>query len=97
MAMRMGGARRKTSHMYSKPLRAKGKISIRKFLQLLSVGDKVLLKSEPAYQQGIYFRRYHGKTGTVVGQQGSNYKVAIDNFGQMKTIIVHPAHLVKQE
>jgi len=97
MAMRMGGARRKTSHMFSKPLRARGKISIRQFLQKLIVGDKVILKAEPAYQQGVYFRRYHGKIGTIVGNQGTNYFVAIDNFGQEKTLLVHPAHLIKQK
>ncbi len=96
MAMRMGGARRKTSHMYSKPLRASGKISIRRFLQKLNEGDKVILKAEPAYQQGVYFRRYHGKIGTITGKQGSSYKVAIDNFGQEKTLLVHPVHLHKQ-
>ncbi len=94
MAMRMGGARRKTSHMFSNPLNKKGKLSIRRYLQKLQTGDKVVLKAQSTYQQGMYFRRFHGKTGTITGKQGSNYLVQIDNFGMIKQLLVHPAHLI---
>lgn len=96
MAMRMGGARRKTSHMFSNPLNLKGKISIRRYLQNLEVGERVVLKTQPAIQKGMYFRRFHGKSGIVKGTQGECYLVEIDNFETKKLILVHPAHLVKQ-
>ncbi|HLP79280.1 MAG TPA: 50S ribosomal protein L21e [Acidobacteriota bacterium] len=96
MAMRMGGSRRKTSHMFSNPLNKRGKLSIRRFLQGLNVGEKVVLKSQPTYQQGMYFRRFHGKIGTVLGKQGDCYLVEVDNFDTKKTILVHPAHVKKQ-
>jgi large subunit ribosomal protein L21e len=97
MAQRVGGNRRKTRHIFQNTVRTKGKLSIRRYLQDLQVGDKVLFMAQPAVQSGMYFKRYHGNTGTVSGKQGSCYMVEIENQGQMKQILVHPAHLVLQK
>ncbi|RMF05409.1 50S ribosomal protein L21e [Candidatus Woesearchaeota archaeon] len=93
MAMRIGGSRRKTRHKLLKPHNRKGKISITKYLQKFSEGDKVQLLAEPAVQKGMYFPRYHGKSGVVVGKQGECYKVMIKDSGKEKVMIVHPVHL----
>lgn len=93
MVQRIGGARRKTRNLYAKKARKKGKISIRDSLQTFNEGDKVLLNVEPAIQHGVYFRRFHAKTGNVVGQQGSCYKVRIHDGKRTKDLIIHPVHL----
>ena len=77
----------------SKNVKQKGKVSIRNYLQKLELGDKVVFKAEPAVQKGVYFRRYHGKSGAVSGKQGFCYKVDIKDGSKTKTIIVHPVHL----
>ena len=91
----MGGGRRKTRDLYSKPLRMRGKFNIKAFLQKFIQGDKVVLKAEPAYQGGMYHRRYHSKVGTIVGTQGECYKVDIKDHKLKKTLLVHPVHMRK--
>jgi|SRR3989344_5060462 len=95
MVKRTGTNRRKTRSLYRKNIRDRGKISIRNYLQKLNNGDKVVLKAEPAIQKGMYFRRFHGKTGEIVGKQGSNYKVRMKEKRVTKELLVHPVHLRK--
>ena len=93
MAQRIGRFRRKTRHKLKKNIREKGKISISNYLQKLKPGDRVILKAEPAIQNGMYFPRFHGKAGVITGMQGDCYKVLIKDINKKKTIIVHPVHL----
>lgn len=93
MPKRIGGFRRKTRSKLRKAER--GKISIKKYLQKLALGDKVCLKAEPAIQHGMYYPRFHGKHGTVVGKQGKCYVVKIRDKTKEKSLIVHPIHLEK--
>jgi large subunit ribosomal protein L21e len=92
---KIGGFRRKTRHKMMKDKRKKGKISLRNYLQTLSVDDKVQLVAESAVQKGMYHPRYHGIVGTVVGKQGACYKVEISDSGAKKVVLVHPVHLKK--
>ena len=93
---RVGGFRRKTRHKLSKPLRNKGKISLRKYFQKLKDGDKVFLKAEPSVHEGMYLPRYHGKAGIVVGKQGNDYFVRITDGKKPKKLLVHPVHLLRR-
>ncbi len=93
MAQRIGGSRRKTRHSLKKGVREKGKISITRMLQSFDVGDKVLLKAEPAVQKGIYARRFHGKVGVVKAKRGSCYEVVVKEGKKEKTAVVSPVHL----
>lgn len=93
---RSGGFRRKTRHKLKKKKSEKGKISIRKFAQSFKTGDKVLLKAEPAYQNGMYFPRFHGKTGIVQKKQGDCYIIKIKDIKKEKELIIHPVHLIKR-
>tara|TARA_Y100000310_G_C20471372_1_gene710222 strand:- start:299 stop:589 length:291 start_codon:yes stop_codon:yes gene_type:complete len=92
---RTGTARRKTRSLYKKNVRTKGKISIRNYLQTFKEGEKVILKTEPAVQKGMYFRRFHGKIGEIIGKQGTNYKIKIKENNKLKQLLVHPVHLKK--
>jgi len=95
MATRVGGNRRKTRHIFQNNVREKGKISIRRYLQTLENGERVVLKAQPAVQGGLYFRRFHGKSGIVKGTQGKCYKVEVKDHSATKIIVVHPVHLKK--
>ena len=95
MAKRIGGDRRKTRYKDKKGSNEKGKISIRNYFQTFNEGDAVVLKAEPAVQKGIYFRRFHGKAGTVKAKRGNCYDVEIKDFNKTKTVLVHPVHLQK--
>lgn len=92
---RVGGFRRKTRQKLRKNVRAKGKISIKDYIKKLEAGDTVQLNAEPAVQKGMYFPRFHGKTGKVIKKQGTNYYVEIKDGNKKKQILVHPVHLKK--
>ena len=95
MSKRIGGLRRKTRSKLRKNVRAKGKISLSKYFQTFGKDDKVRLNAEPAVQKGMYFRRFHNKTGTVKGKKGKCYEIIIKDGRKEKMLIVHPVHLRK--
>jgi len=95
MVMRVGGARRKTRYKFKKDYKTKGKISHRRYLQALSVGDRVALDAESSVQEGMYFRRFHGKHGIVEKKLGSCYEITIHDKDKEKHLVVHPVHLRK--
>ncbi len=96
MVKRVGSSRRKTGSILSVPKKQKGKLSLRRFLQKLNEGDNVVLKAAPSVQDGqSYYRRFHGKTGTVVGRRGKCYEVRIKDKDKIKNILVKPVHLMK--
>ncbi len=93
---RSGGFRRKTRYKLQRAYGERGTYHIRDHFQVFQLGDRVLLKAQPAYQNGMYFPRYHGKTGTIVSKQGDCYKLTIWDENKQKALIVHPVHLRKQ-
>lgn len=93
MAKKIGGFRRKTRSKLKKSHRQKGKISITRYFQEFKEGERVILKAEPSIHHGMYFPRYHGKSGTVKSRKGRCYEVLINDLGKEKTLIVHPVHL----
>ena len=95
MVQRIGGQRRKTRDKLSKPVRRRGKISLTTYFQELQEGDRVCLVAEPAIQRGMYYPRFHGKIGHVLGKKGRCYQVSIVDGNLQKTLIVHPVHLKK--
>ncbi|AJF61039.1 TPA: 50S ribosomal protein L21e [Candidatus Woesearchaeota archaeon] len=92
-----GSFRRKTRGKLSKGHKEKGKISLRKFFQEFKNGEKVVMKAEPAYQNGMYYPRFHGKSGMVLGKRGECYEVLIKDGRKEKLLIVHPIHLKRSE
>lgn len=95
MVKRIGKWRRNTRHKLRKGVRSRGKISISRYLQAFNIGDRVYLKLEPAIHKGIFFPRFHGKSGVVKGKKGRCYEVLIKDINKEKTLIVHPIHMRK--
>ena len=95
MVQRKGGIRRKTRYKFRKEKRSKGKISITRYFQSYTIGDRVYLGLESAVQKGMYHPRFMGRSGTIKGKRGRCYEVAINDLGKEKTLIVHPVHLKK--
>ena len=88
-----GGFRRKTRHKLSKHYKEKGKLSLRKYFQSFKEGDRVVLKADSSYQKGMYYPRFHGKSGLVFKKKGECYEVLIKDGKKDKLLIVHPVHL----
>lgn len=93
MAVRIGGLRRKSRHKLKKERRQKGKISVSRFMQSFTLGQRVHLIVEPALHKGMYHPRFLGKTGTIKGARGKCYEVAINDKGKEKLLVIHPVHL----
>jgi len=69
--------------------------SIEQYFQEFKEGTNVCLKAEPAVQKGMYFPRFHGKTGKIVKKDGGCYKVSFKDGKKQKIVIAHPVHLKK--
>jgi large subunit ribosomal protein L21e len=95
MVTRIGGFRRKTRYKLQKKKTEKGKLSITRYLQSFKDGDTVSLKAEPSIHNGMYYPKFHGKTGVVVGKSGGCYEVLIKDGSVKKKLVVHPVHLKK--
>ena len=93
MVKRIGGTRRKTRHKLSKNVRDNGKISLARYLQDFNMGDRVYLTIEPSVHRGMFYPRFHGKAGVVVGKKGKCYEVQIKDINKEKIVITHPIHL----
>src|SRR3989344_322455 len=85
------GWRAKTRHTIS----GKGSnITVNQLLKEIPIGTPVDIKIKASMQgHGMPFRRYHGKTGTVVGKQGTAFKVGLLNGNQPVELLIGPAHL----
>ena len=92
---RIGSSKKKTRNISTKPSSEKGKFPIKGITQKFSVGEKVVLKSEPSIHNGLYFRRFHGKTGKVLGIAGGSYTVSVRDGNKYKMIVVSPVHMVR--
>ena len=70
MVKRIGGFRRKTRTKLKKPLRKKGKVSLKSYFEEFKAGDKIKLLAESAIQKGMYHPRFHRKTGIIQEKNG---------------------------
>jgi large subunit ribosomal protein L21e len=95
MVTRKGGNRHGTRQTMRKTQGTHGKFSLRRYLQILNAGDKVSLVAESSVHKGLYFKRFHGKVANVVSKKGFCYEVELKDGNKLKTLIVHPVHLVK--
>jgi len=59
------GYRRGTRHLFSKNFRKHGVEPLSTFLKVYRKGDIVDIKGNGAFQKGMPFKYYHGKTGRV--------------------------------
>ena len=88
------GFRHRTRKVLRKHVRERGAVPpLSLVLHEYRPGDKVHIVINPAIHSGMPHRRYHGKTGTVVGRRGKAYIVHLRVGGKVKELIVRPEHL----
>jgi large subunit ribosomal protein L21e len=93
MSTKIGSSRRKTKHLLTIPKKMKGKLAVSGFMKKFDIGKMVKLSIKPSIVKGMYFRRFHGRVGKVIGIQGKAYKVHIKDGNKDKTLIIGPIHL----
>jgi len=90
------GTRKKTRYKLKKDLRRRGIVPVTAVIQRFEVGQKVHVVCEPSIQKGMPNRRFHGKTGTVMGQRGRAWVLSIRDGDKDKVVIARPQHLKAQ-
>jgi Ribosomal protein L21E len=90
------GPRKKTRYKFKKDLRKRGIMPVTSVIQHFEIGQKVHVVCEPSIQKGMPHRRFHGKTGTVLGQRGRAWVLSINDGNMEKVIIARPQHLKAQ-
>lgn len=91
------GPRKKTRYKFKKDLRRRGVVPVTSLIQKFDLGQKVHVVCEPSIQKGMPHRRFHGMTGTVVGQRGRAWLLAIRDGQKEKIVIARPQHLKAQK
>ncbi|GFS99146.1 60S ribosomal protein L21 [Trichonephila clavipes] len=59
------GYRRGTRKLFARPYRGHGTEHLSTYLKVYKRGDYVVIKGNGAFQKGLPFKYYHGKTGKV--------------------------------
>lgn len=90
------GPRKKTRYKFKKALRKRGITPVTALIQQFEIGQKVHVVCEPSVQKGMPHRRFHGKTGTVIGQRGRAWMLEVRDGNSDKVVIARPQHLKAQ-
>ena len=87
------GTRTNTRALLRKKPRDRGLSPITMGLQTFEAGERVNIVIDPSVHKGMPFSRFHGLTGTVVGQRGDAFEVNVKSGNKIKTVIARPEHL----
>ena len=90
------GPRKKTRYLLKKDLRKRGLPPVSSLIQHFEIGQKVHVVIEPSIHKGMPHRRFHGKTGTILGQRGRAWVLEVRDGDTRKMIIARPQHLKAQ-
>ncbi len=88
------GFRHRTRKLLRKHVRERGAVPpLSLLLHEYRPGERVNIIINPAIHKGMPHRRYHGKTGIVIGKRGKCYIVETSLGRKKKILIVRPEHL----
>lgn len=88
------GYRKKSRQKHRKNVRDRGLGSVEKYLIDYNINDKVDIITDPSYhKRGMPHKRFHGRTGTIIGQRGRCYLVEVKLRNSIKTLIIGKEHL----
>ena len=91
------GIKKGTRYKLQKTLRTRGMPNVTKSIQQFEEGQKVHIVLDSSVQKGQPHPRFHGKTGTIVGQRGRAWLLQIKDGNSTKTVIARPQHLTAQK
>jgi len=91
------GIRQGTRKILRKKPKEKGMIPVTRALQDFKEGEKARIVIEPSVHKGQPHRRFHGRTGTVVGKQGKAFVLKVNDGNKEKKVIVRSEHLREVE
>lgn len=88
------GLRHRTRRLMRKRVRERGAVPpLSRLLYEYEVGDRVHIAINPSIHNGMPHRRYHGKTGVVIGKRGDAYEIEVYLGDKRKILFVRPEHM----
>lgn len=91
MVQKSKGRRKGTRNLLK--VKARERPPITRYLQEFKIGSKVVIKPNPSSHKGMPFKRFFGRTGTVINKKGKSYIIKIKDGKKEKDIISRPEHL----
>jgi large subunit ribosomal protein L21e len=95
MVKKAQGYKSRTRKLFSKKVRDKGMPSLGYLLRDYKSGEKVNIIINSTIHKGQPHKRFHGKTGEIIGKRGQSYLISIKDGNKSKIIISRPEHLKK--
>lgn len=89
------GLRKRTRQKFRKRARKRGLSPITHSFVEYQEGEKANIIIDPSIHKGQPHSRFHGQTGTVIGNQGRAYLLEVRMGKMNKRVIVGPEHLRK--
>ncbi|GAB4328297.1 MAG: 50S ribosomal protein L21e [Promethearchaeota archaeon] len=94
--VRHHGYRAKTRRIFRKHPRKRGLAPLGRYLVDYEVGDKVDVIADPSvHKHGFPHKRFHGKTGTIVGVRGRCFEVRVKDQKKVKMLVLGVEHMRK--
>lgn len=90
------GPRKKTRYKFKKALRSRGIAPVTTLIREYEPGQRVHIVIDPSIHGGMPHRRFHGRTGTIVGKRGRSWLLEIKDGNATKIVIARPQHLKPQ-
>jgi len=91
MVQKSKGPRKRTRNLLK--VRTRERLPITRYFQEFNVGSKIVIKPNPSSHKGMPFKRFFGRTGTVIDKRGKSYIIKIKDGKKEKNIISRPEHL----
>jgi large subunit ribosomal protein L21e len=87
------GFRSRSRGTFTKSVRERGLPPVTRYLREFAVGDRVMVRIEPADPHGQPHPRYQGRVGTVVARSGRAYRLEFRDGGKRKELVALAVHL----
>ncbi|MHA1369987.1 MAG: 50S ribosomal protein L21e [Promethearchaeota archaeon] len=87
------GYRNCTRSLLRKRPRERGLKPLTSLLIKYEIGDLVDIKIDPSAHKGMPHRRFHGKTGRIVGFRGKAFVIEVRDHKKIKKIITTRDHI----
>jgi large subunit ribosomal protein L21e len=87
--------RRRGRSILRKTPRNRGLSPVTHEFQVFEAGEKANIFIDPSVHRGAPHLRFHGKTGTVVGNQGHAFVLEVKDGNKIKIVVARADHLRK--
>ena len=89
------GLRRRGRQILRRTPRNRGLSPITHEFQVFESGEKANIFIDPSIHKGAPHLRFHGKTGTVVKNQGHSWVLEVKDGNKIKIVVARADHLRK--